>query len=319
MSRESSITRHISTLILGADREFAAGEFMRRAAILAVATMLAAWIALEGMLVLQLRLATAAAIFVGMLFAIYLYLFIESRKRISQLEEALPEFLSIMASHIRSGQPYDRALLLSARKELGPLALEMDRVAKETISGTPLGEALSALARRVPSPAFSRTINLVVKGINSGGKLADLLEATALDMRRFGSIKKEVSATVLVYQLFSFAAVCIGAPMLYAITIFLVRIFAEARARIGFGQFSEPPSYLPFFQGAAISPELTFAFSVSALFITCLFGAFAAGVIAKGKESEGLPYLPAILVVSFAVFFLVGFALQAFLSGYFFS
>ena len=319
MSMFDGLLDHLHFLITAGSRNFSAEDFARRMLLVAFSFFIASWLLIGDVMVFHLRLAAAVGLFIAFSFAVYLALFLSAQRRIALLESELPEFLSVMASHIRSGQTYDRALLLSSRKEFGPLAEEMERVAKETLSGTPLSESLSSLSRRVPSPAFSRTINLIVKGINSGGKLAELLEATSLDIRRFGSIRKEVAATVLVYQLFSFAATCIGAPLLYAITVFLVRIFAEARSRVGFGQFSEPPSYLPFFQGAAVSPEVTFAFALAALFITCLFGSFAAGVIAKGKESDGLPYLPVILGVSYGVFFTITIILQTMLSGFFFQ
>ncbi len=259
------------------------------------------------------------AAFAAFELVVYSLLFVAADKRISAIEAALPEFLSLMASNIRSGHTYDRALLLSARKEFGPLSEEIDKVAKETFTGKPLAEALIDMTKRVPSSSFEKTINLVVKGLNSGGKLADLLDATALDIRRFGSIKKEVQATVLVYQLFSFAAVCFGAPMLYAITTFLVQVFAEARGKIGSGAVSDTSLSMPFFQGASISPDLTFLFSLAAIAVTVFFGALAGGVIAKGEERDGLVYLPVLAVVSFGVYFLVSYLLNVFLGGFFFG
>ena len=162
-------------------------------------------------------------------------------------------------------------------------------------------------------------MSLIVKGLNSGGKLADLLEATSLDIRRFDGIKKEVDSTVLTYKLFSLAAVCIGAPMLYAVTGFLIRVFAETKSRIGTANVTDASGYLPFFQGAAISPDATFYFSLGAIGVTVFFGSLMAGVITKGDERTGLVYLPVIALIAYSIFFFGSFVLNVFLGGFFFS
>ncbi len=250
---------------------------------------------------------------------IFALLIVTANRRTAVIEETLPDFLGIMASNIRSGITYDRALLLSARKEFGPLAKEIDKAAKETIAGKPLTEALMDMTNRIRSEIFSKTIRLIVEGVNSGGKLADLLENTALDIRRFSAIRKEVSATVLIYQLFMFAAAAVGAPLLYAVANFLIKIVSTMRQKIGVNITAEASAQLPFFKATSVvSPELIFLFSIFAIVITAFFGALAAGVISRGKESEGFSYIPILLIVSLGVFFIVGFLLETLLKGLFF-
>lgn len=249
----------------------------------------------------------------------YAILLLISNKRAAMIEGSLPDFLSIMASNVRSGLTPDRALLLSARKEFGPLAREIDRAAKETIVGKPITDALMGMTGRIRSEMFSKTMRLIVEGINSGGNTADLLENTALDIRRFGAIRKEVAATVLVYQLFMFAAVAFGAPLLYSVTTFLIKVISQTRERIGVDITAEAASSLSFFSSSTIiSPELVFIFSLAAIGITTFFGSLTAGVISKGKESEGLPYLPILLLVALGLFFLTRFFLETVFSELFF-
>ena len=104
-----------------------------------------------------------------------------ANKRVAVIEELLPDFLSIMSSNIRSGLTYDRALLLSARKEFGPLSKEVDRAAKEVISGKTLPDALMGMTTRVRSESFAKTMRLIVEGVRSGGKLADFAGGAAID------------------------------------------------------------------------------------------------------------------------------------------
>ncbi len=244
-------------------------------------------------------------------------LFTTSNKRISMIEDCLPDFLTLMSSNIRSGLTPDRALILSARKEFGPLTKEIDRAAKATLTGTPFTEAFMEMARRVPSETLSKTIRLIVEGVHSGGNLAELLEATALDIRRFEAIKKEVSATVLIYKLFVFAAVAFGAPLLYAVSNFLIGMVADMKSKTGVSS-EELSAYVPLMKGSAvISPELVFYFSIAALFVTAVFGALTAGVVSKGKESEGFSSIPFLLFIAFAIFFLGKLFLEISLKGMF--
>jgi flagellar protein FlaJ len=233
---------------------------------------------------------------------VYGLLVVTASQRIALVEDILPDFLSIMASNIRSGMTYDRALLLSSRKEFGPLSREIDRAAKEALAGKPLPTALMGMAERIRSETLSKTVRLIVEGIKSGGNLADLLESTAFDIRRFAAIRKEVSATVLTYQLFMLAAAAIGAPLLYAVTTLLVQTTSQLRTKVGLS--ADVSANLPFFSNTSlISPETIFLYSIVALAITGFFGALASGVVSKGKESEGYPYVPVVMVAAYCIFF----------------
>ena len=313
---KSNAASHISILLLGAKMNYTAAEFSAKVGAVAFLLGAATLLILPSQSILMAALAASSVFFIVCLLA-YVSLSTVSSRRMDAIEGALPEFLSIMASNIRSGHTYDRALMLSARKELGPLSEEVDIASKETLTGTPLTEALMNMARRTPSQAVEKTVSLIVKGLNSGGKLADLLEATSLDIRRFDSIKREVDSTVLVYKLFSLAAVCIGAPLLYAVTGFLISVFAMTKAKISTVGASDSSGYLPFFQGAAISPDTTFYFSLAAIGVTVFFGSLMAGVITKGDERSGLVYLPVIAIASYSIFFLGGFLLNVLLGGFF--
>jgi pilus assembly protein TadC len=233
-----------------------------------------------------------------------LFLTMKANKRTAQIEEMLPNFLSMMASNIRSGVTYDRALLLSSRKEFGPLAREIDRAAKQTVAGKPLQEALMEMTRRTRSETFAKTMRLIVEGVNAGGNLAEMLEITAVDIRKSSSLKKEIAATVLVYRLFIVMAATVGAPLLYALTGFLIDVLIKIRGSTGFSSGAAQVSQMPMFSGGTvISPDLFFIYAITAIGLTTLLSTLASGVITKGKESEGLPDLGWSFLLAFGIFF----------------
>lgn len=292
-------------LLYNADVDMDAHEFINRAllgcfAFGAVASLAALYLGSQ-----VVTYAVALVSLIGLPLVIIAWLVTRANKRTAQIEEMFPNFLSMMASNIRSGVTYDRALLLSSRKEFGPLAKEIDRAAKQTIAGKPLPEALMEMAKRSRSETFAKTMRLIVEGVNAGGNLAEMLETTAIDIRQSSSLRKEVSATVLVYRLFIFMAAAVGAPLLYGLTGFLIDVFTGIRADAKMeGGTSAVAAQLPMFsQGEALSPALFFNYALVAIGMTALLSCLATGVISKGKESEGIPDIGATLLIAYGIFF----------------
>jgi flagellar protein FlaJ len=311
----TSITERIGGLLDSSDISYEPSDFLNKMLILGAGFGIGVGLIFFN-IGIELTLLIAASVFIIFEALVAGLLIVTANNRITAIEASLPDFMSIMASNIKSGLTYDRALLLSARKELGPLAKEIDRAAKEALTGRPLTESLLSMTDRVHSEVLSKTIRLIVEGVNSGGNLADLLEITSLDLRRFASMRQEVSATVMTYQLFMVAAACFGAPLIYAVTTFLLKIITVTKAKIT--ATAGEMSFLPMFQNAGgISPEVVYLFALGAIAITTFFGALAIGVIGKGKESEGYPYFPLMLAIGFAVFFLTRALLDAISSSLF--
>ncbi|MCX6773049.1 MAG: type II secretion system F family protein [Candidatus Micrarchaeota archaeon] len=302
----SGSMRELQSILYSAELEYDAWDFTAR--VLSIGVLFAILVSAFFWPNIGLAILIGFFIFILFLAIVYAIVTVMANKRVALIEELLPDFLSIMSSNIRSGLTYDRALLLSARKEFGPLAREVDRAAKEALSGKPLPDALMGMTTRVRSETFAKTMRLIVEGIRSGGKLADLLETTSLDMRRFSAVRKDVTATVLVYQLFMLAASAIAGPLLYAVAVILVQTTNQLHAKIAVS--TDAGGWMPIAGGTSFSPEFVFYFSIVGIIITGVFSSLAAGVISKGKESEGYAYMPVVIVVGLLLFFVVKLALE---------
>ncbi|OCG75421.1 type II secretion system F family protein [Microbacterium sediminis] len=106
-----------------------------------------------------------------------------ARGRSARIAEELPTVLEFLALCLAAGE----GILDSVRRVSavggGELTLELRRVVVEVATGASLGEALSALARRVDVPAVGRAIDHLVAAIDRGAPLAQTLEAQAADAR----------------------------------------------------------------------------------------------------------------------------------------
>jgi len=253
----------------------------------------------------------AVAFAVSMVFA-YLILEYTATRRMSVMEDVLPDFLTLMASNIRSGLTPERALLVSAREEFGPLKREIDSASKFAMTGTSFGKAFEKIGENVPSLSLNKSVRLIVEGVGSGGNLAELLDSTASDIRRFNLVRMEIQANVAAYKLFFFVAAGLGAPLLYATTNFLMGTVASIKGKLSLIGIATSGFRTPvFFNTKAVPPELVFWFSVASIVVTATFASFAAGVISSGKESDGLRYVPLIVAIGIGVFLATLFALQS--------
>ncbi len=234
--------------------------------------------------------------------AIYLWLILKADAKGKYIENILPDALMLMAMNLKSGMTTDRALIMAARSEFGPLERELNKTGKQILAGKDIKNALFDMGQRIRSRVLERTISLLVEGIRSGGELSALLQQLAEEMQTTKSVESEVRANVLMYAIFIFFAAGVGAPLLFGISTYLVGGVSQQLSTI-----SVPESGItPISSGAiTISPGFLITFAMIALTITSFFGGLIVGIVKKGEEKAGLKYIPMLLFLSLSIFFMV--------------
>lgn len=264
-------------------------------------------------------LAASVAAFLITHIVAYTYLVLGANSRASKVEEVLPDFLSLMASNVRSGLTPDKALIVSAREEFGPLAAAINKAGKHSITGMPLEQVIMGIGEHIKSNVLEKSIRMIVEGLHSGGDMTELLERTALDIRKFRSVRREINSIILNYVLFIVAAVTFGAPMLYGVSTFLVDIMLLIRSRIGgagTGGMSSMSGSVSIFKGKLMfTPEAVALFATASIVITVFFGCMAVGVMSSGKRVDGLKYFPLLTLIALGILFGIRFALSTVLGG----
>ncbi len=255
--------------------------------------------------------------FIVILMSIHTYLVLSADGKAKFVEELLPDVLQLMAANLRAGMTIDRAFLLAARPEFGQFQEEIKRVGTEIATGKELDAALREMAFRYKSDKLQKTVSLVVSGVESGGSIADLLEQTGSNLRTQRLSEQRIRANVLVYVIFIFSAISFGAPMLFGLSSFLIEVITNIFSKIEL----PPPSVaaqLPItISKITLTPEFVNTYTITSLVITSVMGSLVLGLIAKGKEVEGLKFLPILLILTISLFFLVKFIVSHMLSGFF--
>lgn len=235
-------------------------------------------------------------------------------RRARFVDEILPDALLLLSANIRAGYIPSRALILSARKEFGPLSIAIRRAGKEIMTGKSLQEGLMEIPKRIRSKDLNRTIKLIIEGIRGGGQIVTLLEENAVDIRRRQAIRKEIKANIMMYAIFIAFAGCLGAPGLYALSGYLTNTMSQISPDMTMS--SQVSSKVSFMQlgGVSVSEEFLFQFSIAAILITTIFGGLILGLINSGKEKDGLKYAPILVITALLVYFAASFVVGAMFS-----
>lgn len=252
--------------------------------------------------------------FILVLLVAYLLLMLKADSRGSDAEKVLPDALQLMATNLRAGLTTDKAFLVSAREEFGVLNEEFKRVAKEIAAGKDLVDSLHDMSKRIKSDTISRTIDLITFGMTSGGELAPLLEESASSLRQQLLTRKQVHASVLMYTIFIFAAVGFIAPLLFGLSTVLTGIMTSTLGSVGEIP-KEVTASVPI-SVASVMIDINFirGFAIVLLLLSGVLSSLVLGLINSGEEKDGLKYIPILVPLSIAMYFLTSFGVKFILS-----
>jgi pilus assembly protein TadC len=267
---------------------------------------------------IELPIAVIAALVLAVSFVcVYLttmtvvtsYLLMKADNRRDKLETALPDFLTLVASNIKAGMTLDQAMWYSAKPEFGLLSTEVKAVIKSSFSGDSLESTLDRLGGRFDSKVFKRTILLLKQATATGGELTNVLERTFDDVRNTIIMKKEIAASLVLYEIFVLFASVIGTPFLFAVASKLISVFEKISPQAGSLKGATGTPFSAFssvsFGGAVISSSDFFWFSIPTIFVTVLVSSFIVSAIKTGSKNQGMKYFPFMLLGAYLVYWLV--------------
>lgn len=124
----------------------------------------------------NMKLLIAIAAGVG---GVYFWVSGKANKRMSMLEEQLPDAIELMVRSLRVGHPFSSTIQVVAKEVSDPLATEMGIIADESAYGRDMGEALKDMAERLDMQDLRFLAVAVTIQQQSGGNLAEILAGLA--------------------------------------------------------------------------------------------------------------------------------------------
>lgn len=139
-------------------------------------TLLAGVVGLVLGLWIGLPLLFIALIAIGAALLPLMVVFNARSKRMSMLEQQLPDTLDLLSRALRAGHAFPSALQMAGQEMPDPIAEEFRITFDEINYGVPLQDALMHLATRVPSADLRYFVIAVLTQKETGGNLAELLD-----------------------------------------------------------------------------------------------------------------------------------------------
>jgi tight adherence protein B len=140
-------------------------------------------------------LAIRAGLAVGMgVGGIYMWVNNKAKKRMSLLEEQLPDAVELMVRSLRVGHPFASAIGIVAKEVGDPLGTEFGFIADEAAYGRDVSESLKAFAERMDNQDLRFLAVAVTIQQTSGGNLAEILDGLAKVIRARFKLFRRVKA-----------------------------------------------------------------------------------------------------------------------------
>ncbi len=233
-----------------------------------------------------------------------------ANKRAAIAEEMLPDALRLISSNLRAGIIPEKAFIESARPEFGPLSEQIKEAGKSMMLGKEIKDALNRIPEKINSSLLRKTIILISEGIIKGGNLANLLDGLADDIKSSLMLKNEIRAQVTSYIMFIFLALGIGAPLLYASSLFLIETLISLSEILPTQTLNAGVMSLAL-SNINLSKEFLLHYSISLMCLSAIFGGILIGLVKEGKEIAGIKYIPVIIILDLSIFYIVKYIVLA--------
>ena len=153
------------------------------------------------MALVALTFGTSAALGVRLLLSVgfgvggvYFWVNRKAKKRMSLLEEQLPDAVELMVRSLRVGHPFSSAIGIVAKEVSDPLGSEFGLIADEAAYGRDVSESLRAFAKRMDNQDIHFLAVAVSIQQQSGGNLAEILDGLAKVIRSRFKLFRRVKA-----------------------------------------------------------------------------------------------------------------------------
>ena len=140
---------------------------------------------------------TQVRIFLAILMGVagvFVWISNKANKRMSMMEEQLPEAIELMVRSLRVGHPFASAISIVAHEIADPLGTEMGIISDESAYGRDVGECLKAMAERLDMQDLRFLAVAVTIQQTSGGNLAEILDGLAKVIRSRFRLFRRVKA-----------------------------------------------------------------------------------------------------------------------------
>jgi flagellar protein FlaJ len=214
--------------------------------------------------------------------------------RVTNLENALPNFFRDLAGMNDSGMTLPTAVHLVAAAEYGTLTPHIKKLDNEMSWGVNFVDALYRFGQGLGTKLADRSVDLIAKASKAGGDVSEVLRAAAKDTFEVVNLQTERSNNMLIYVIIVLVSFAV---FLFVIAI-LVSSFLTTMATAGSAAAS---SGAQGFMGKIDIFIYKRLFSHAAM-LQGFFSGMVAGQMGEGRFVAGLKYSAIMLIIAWVTF-----------------
>ncbi|MCX6801118.1 MAG: type II secretion system F family protein [Candidatus Diapherotrites archaeon] len=255
-----------------------------------------------------MQLGLFAIFFVAVLVLSYLHIAYAIDGRKKMVENALPDFLMLVASNLKSGMTPFSAFRAAVRPEFGPLSEEIKVATQKSLGVESFSQALKHIADRVDSDILRETSKFFAQALVSGGHLSELIESSAKDIKQTEKLKQELVTSTRMYTIFIVFVVVVASPMLLAVSVQFLTIMSSIQNQAGgLSQVSGEVTAQIGFSSGKITIEPDFMRTIAFALLTCnsVLASVFIGIVGGDKIISGLKYSPFLFIGSIGLFIIM--------------
>lgn len=236
------------------------------------------------------------------------YPYMKGRARIEAIEAALPDALKQISDTLKTGSTYEYALREVAASQYGPLSDEMKKVLRKLEEGENFENSLLSLSRSVDSKLIRRVVTIIVDTVRAGAALAEIMDDIAQDVREMNRIAAERKTKTILQVIFMLTAGVVVAPFIFGLVSVVIGFIISTGAKTGATSAANVAA-------SKNASDLIILGIKGYIFIVSVAAAIIMGAMRDGKLSKSLLYIPLLLLVAYAVFYISQAVIGSFIGG----
>jgi len=201
------------------------------------------------------------------------------------LDERLPDLFRSIVQGQETGMTLPQALENAAKRDYGPLTVEMRKMTAQISWGMSFEDALLALGRRVNTVLVQRTVPLIIEASRSGGHVEKVFDPMGKFIQSTLLLEKERKNQTRPYVAIIYVAFSV---FIFTIVLLFKSFFASVEG-------------LPLLGTAAMSAEEMRRIFFHMTSIQGLFGGLVAGKMGEGTLSAGLKHSLAMMLCGYII------------------
>jgi Flp pilus assembly protein TadB len=233
---------------------------------------------------------------------VQLYLDARIYRRVREMEEVFPEFLSELSLNLKAGQSIEDGLSDAAKEDFGILSVEMRQVTTKVQLGYDLGAALRLFTHGYKSDTISESFELIYLSWRKGAQTPQLIDRMVDNMKVTRHLRDKLSASVANYQIFLATVTVLITPAMMALAFHFINLVRTITSEI---METTSSAVLPVTINAVSFNDNHFIyFSVLAVIAISVFSSMIISFITSGSVKDSWRTLFIYAIASVGSYFL---------------